>query len=207
MRLRVPLLSIASLGFAVLLYGAPPEQNDQQDPKQPKQLTGAELLAEYERLIPINLTAKQGHWPEEHYPKTLGTFNSQEVKEVFFCGDVCPQYGFVFLTYSNVKEQDCAAIGQPVYSHTWGPQYRGCSPLISRNGSLVESGYASWSLTYLPEEGRSKTLMEEPLRFDDSSLCSKHGEKVSCTDFHVGQKASLKATKSGTYLAVLKLEL
>ena len=131
MRLRVPLLSIASLGFA----GAPPEQSVQ---KEQKELSGADLLAEYERLIPINLAAKQGHWPEEHHPKTLGIFNSREVKEVFFCGDVCPQYGFVFLTYSEVKEEDCAAIGQPVYSHAWGPQYRGCSPLIGGGTSTKQ---------------------------------------------------------------------
>ena len=207
MRLGVPLFSLVSLGLAVLLYGAPASQNGQQGPKPQTQLSGADLLAEYERLVPINRAIKQGRWPAEHYPRTLGTYSSREVKEAFWCGDVCPQYGFVFLTFSDVNEADCPAIGQPVYGHAWGLPYRGCSPLISRSGTLVEGSHGSWLLAYPSDDYRVKAPVQEPLQFDDATRCSKQGEKVDCGNFQDGQKASVKATKSAGYLAVLRLEM
>jgi hypothetical protein len=197
MKLWIPLLYLLSLVLVIPSYGAAQEGKD---------LTGVDLLAEYEKLIPVNQALREGHWDAGHYPRTLGTFNSKEVKEVYWCGDVCPQYGSVNIIYSNVKVEDCAAIGHPVYSNFWGRRYQGCTPLISMEGRLVDKGF-SWSIAYLPDEDRTKPSVEEPLLFDDSSLCKRRGKKISCGEFHNRQGASIKATRSGYSLAVVKLDL
>jgi hypothetical protein len=92
--------------LVAVLHGASQER---------KELTGSDLLAEYERLVPINEALHQGHSviKNDDYPKILGTFNSREVREAFWCGDVCPQYGSVNIIYSNIKEVDCLSIGKP----------------------------------------------------------------------------------------------
>jgi hypothetical protein len=94
--LRIPLLCTTTLVLVALMQAASPQQKD---------FTRADLLAEYKRLIPINQAMHRGEWPvqNEHYPKTLGTFDSREVQEAFWCGDLCPQYGSVNIIYSNVK--------------------------------------------------------------------------------------------------------
>ncbi len=185
MRLRALAIWIFSLSLTVLAHGVSSAH---------KELTGRDLLAEYERLIPINHAVQQGSWPRG-YPRILGTFNSREVQDAFWCGDVCPQYGSVNIIYSNVKEMDCAAIGQPLYSYAWGRQYRGCTPLISRHGSLVSRGF-SWVIAYSSDEDRKRPSTEEPLLFDDSSVCGRDAEKISCGEFHQGQPASINATRS-----------
>jgi hypothetical protein len=204
MTLRIPLLCIASLGIVALLHGASQEQ---------AKLTGTDLLAEFDRLAPINQAIHQGHWvvTDGDYPKTLGTFNSREVIEAFWCGDMCPSNGSVNIIYSNIKEDKCTPIGEPEYSFFWGPKYQGCTPLISRDGSLLYSSdgglfhkESSWSIAYFPN---IDCPVQAPLLFDDSSLCNKGAMRVSCRELHAGQRASIKATKSGCSLAVVKLDI
>ena len=204
MTLRIPLLCIASLGIVALLHGASQEQ---------AKLTGTDLLAEFDRLAPINQAIHQGHWvvTDSDYPKTLGTFNSREVIEAFWCGDMCPSNGSVNIIYSNIKEDKCTPIGEPEYSFFWGPKYQGCTPLISRDGSLLygrDGGLfhkeSSWSIAYFPN---IDCPVQAPLLFEDSSLCNKAAARVSCRELHAGQRASIKATKSGCSLAVVKLDI
>jgi hypothetical protein len=204
MTFRIPLLCIVFLGFVARLHGASHEQ---------KELTGTDLLAEFDRLAPINQALHQGHWvvTDGDYPKPLGTFNSREVIEAFWCGDMCPVYGSVNIIYSNIKEADCDSIGQPLYSLFWGPKYQGCTPLISRDGSLLYSKdgslfhkESSWSIAYFPNRD---CPIQAPLLFDDSSLCNKGATRVSCGELHAGQRASIKATKSRCSLAVVKLDI
>jgi hypothetical protein len=113
----------------------------------------------------------------------------------------------VIIIYANIKKDDCPPIGQPLYSHFWITQYEGCTPLISAEGHLAKTGFSSWSIAYYPDGDASKPAIDEPLLFDDSSLCSKGGEKISCDAFRDGQKASIKGTRSGDAIAVLKLDL
>jgi hypothetical protein len=196
MMLRIPLLCTTTLVLVALMQAESPQQKD---------LTRADLLAEYKGLIPINQAMHRGEWPvqNEHYPKTLGTFDSREVQEAFWCGDLCPQYGSVNIIYSNVKEQDCAAIGQPLYSHFWGTRYQGCTPLIGRVGKLVQKG-SSWAIAYSTGDG-TKPPIEEPLLFDDLSRCNKGTKKISCGELHEGREASVEATRSGAYLWVAEV--
>jgi hypothetical protein len=118
---------------------------------------------------------------------------------------VCPQYGSVNIIYSNVKEMDCAAIGQPLYSNAWGRQSRGCTPLISRHGSLVDRGF-SWGIAYNSDGDRKRLPAEEPLLFDDSSACKKGAAEVSCSELHQGQRVFVQGTRSGVPLTVVKVD-
>src|SRR5205085_11747607 len=130
----------------------------------------------------------------------------REVQEAFWYGDVCPQYGSVNIIYLNIKKADCDSIGEPIYSSFWGLQYRGCTPLISRGGTLIGRGF-SWSIRLVRDEDRTKTSIEEPLLFDSTSECTEGAEKLPCGEFHEGQKVFIKATRSGQSLAVLRLDI
>jgi hypothetical protein len=112
----------------------------------------------------------------------------------------------VNIVYTKVKEADCDLIGQRLYTNFWGRRYAGCTPLISRAGTLVDSGF-SWSISYLRDEDLSRPSIQEPLTLDDTSQCSDATGKRACDEFHEGQRVSIKAIKSEHGLTVLKLEI
>ncbi len=175
---------------------------------QHEELTASDLVTAYERLIPTNQALQQGRWVIDpgDYPKVLGSYESRQVAEAFICGDVCPQYGSVILVYSGISEADCAAAsGDVIYSHFWGPQFQGCSPLTVRDGTLAQTG-TSWSIV-----GERITSTSQPfntrLVFDSASLCRKNGAKVACEGFEPGQPARVVGLKSGDAIVVLTLDI
>jgi hypothetical protein len=134
------------------------------------ELTGLALMAEYDRLVPINKGLRQGKKlpASEHYPKILGLFNSQTVEEAYWCGDVCPANGRVFLRFVGVSEADCDPLGEPPYLVGWGRQFVGCSPLNVETGMILTGkGYPVLSFARLTD-----SPVELPLAFDDHSVCT-----------------------------------
>ena len=198
MTFRVRSLCLMFLGLVFLFAGAS---------SQMKELRGGDLLVEYDRLKPINHAIQQNQWTDsEQYPKKLGDFNSKEVQEQYWCGDVCPQYGSVNLVYSGVKEVDCPVVGQALYSYFWGRQYQGCGPLINQDGVLIANGF-SWLFSYRADEAQTRTLVQELLLLDESSTCEKDAEKISCATLREGQRVSIVASKSESALTVVRLDL
>ncbi len=176
---------------------------------QHEELTASDLVTAYERLIPTNQALQQGRWAIDpgDYPKVLGNYESRQVKEVFICGDVCPQYGSVILVYSGTTEADCdAASGDVIYSHFWGPQFQGCSPLTIRDGTLAQSGASSWSIVGERITSTAQSF-NTPLLFDSASRCRKNGAQVACGGFAPGQSAKVVGVKSGDAILVLTLDI
>ena len=63
-------------------------------------------------------------------PHAMGTDvrNNQILEVVYFCSDVCPTYGRVYIRYQDVEEVDCENIGGQVERDpAWG-SYMGCVP-------------------------------------------------------------------------------
>lgn len=175
-------------------------------------LKASDLVTEYERLIPINQALNQGRWvidPADYskqHPKVLGTYQSRQVGEIFICGDVCPQYGSIIITYPNVLESDCPSIsGDAIYSYFWGTQYEGCSPLTVRDGTLAQNG-SSWSIVG-DGIGNPPSHYDIPLVFNDASSCWKGGAKVACQGFQTGQPTVVIGLKSANAILVLRLDL
>lgn len=202
MKFRTPLLCILPVAFTILLFGQSPDG---------KELTGTFLLAEYERLLPITKVFRERYPDKGEYPKMLGTFNSKRVEEVWKCGgDVCPGNSAVMILFSGVSEDDCQSFGEPLYLFGWGGHFMGCSPLIMGHGALLNKGF-SWSIAYVPGGHRSKptkqTPSEEPLLFDDLSMCTQSGKRISCDDLRDGLDAVINATRSGDSLLVVTLDM
>ncbi len=62
-------------------------------------------------------------------PVLLGAYQGKLVEQRYWCGDVCPQNGMLFLSYVAVDEVQCQdGVGEPVYGVGWGTQYLGCAP-------------------------------------------------------------------------------
>jgi hypothetical protein len=168
------------------------------------ELTGLDLLAEYDRLVLINKGLRQGKKrpASEHYPKILGRFNSQTVEEAIWCGDLCPANSTVFLRFVGVSEDDCEPLGE-LFHLVWGPHFIGCSPLIVENGMiLTDKGYPVLSFEKSPH-----ATVELPLTFDDRSVCTLDGKKISCDEIPEKQKAALKGIKTGIVVTVLRLQI
>jgi hypothetical protein len=202
MKFRASLLCILPLVFAILLFGESPEGGG---------LTGTFLLAEYKRLIPFSEVFRERYPGKGEYPKMLGTFNSKRIEEVWKCGgDVCPGNSAVMIVFSGVSEDDCQSLGEPLYLFGWGAHFMGCSPLLMGHGALLDKGF-SWSIAYVPGGHRSKptkqTPREEPLLFDDLSVCHQGGKRISCDDLRDGLDAVINATRSGDSLVVVTLDM
>jgi len=173
--------------------------------KQEREMTARDLLAEYERLVPVNDALHQGKWvtKAEKFPKALGQYLSRAVEEIFFCGDVCPQYGNVVIRFAGVAENECVVLGDPIYSYAWGKRYQGCSPLVVRQG-VIQRDRSSWILVST-QDGRSHEKVG--LRFNEQSECPKSKHPVSCDAVGDGRQVSVIGIRSGDDLAVLKLEM
>ena len=54
--------------------------------------------------------------------------NGLTISFLYFCSDLCPDYGLVYFIYSGVDEEDCERIeGIPLHDPAWGG-YIGCKP-------------------------------------------------------------------------------
>jgi hypothetical protein len=170
------------------------------------ELTGLDLLAEYDRLVPINKALRQGDRlaAAGKYPRgKLGSFNSMPIEEAYRCGDLCPQEGRVFLRFVGVSEADCEPLGEPLYLMGWGPQFVGCSPLIVETGViLTDKGYPVLSFERL-----TGSTIELPLAFDDHSVCTLGRKRVSCDEIPEKQRAAVKGFKTGVVVTVLRLQI
>ncbi len=178
-------------------------------PEKKKDLAASDLITEYERLIPINQQLNQGRWAinASDCPRTVGNYQSRQVAEEFICGDVCPQYGSVIIVYSGISESDCASVsGDVIYSHFWGPQYQGCSPLAVRIGTLAQTETSSWSIVGETVTS-TRTAYNTPLVFDTASECRKDRRNVACSGFAQGQSVKVVGLNSGDAILVLTLDI
>ncbi len=168
------------------------------------ELSAWDLLAEYERLIPVNQALRQGNGflPAEKLPKHLGIFQSREIEEVYYCGDLCPQNGTVAIRYAGVTESDCAAVGDPLYLIGWGRRYEGCTPWIARRGKIARKEN-SLVLSY---GGAGNSAGELRLAFHDQSQCGKKTGKAACEDFANGRERMVRGIRSGDEIAVFRIE-
>jgi len=104
------------LGLALFLLGC-------------TQLSKEKIKAEKEIIERINnLEGCKGINPLD-YPKTIGQYNGKTIVEVYYCSDVCPKNGRVYLIYQGVEEEECKDIGKPIYDYAWH-SYVGCEPII-----------------------------------------------------------------------------
>lgn len=94
-------------------------------------LTLAALQQEQSRLDEINASPANMKIDPDVYPRRLGTYKGREVIEIYFCSDVCPNYGYVSIVYKDVTTREsCARIGgRDIVDPAWGG-YIGCSPLL-----------------------------------------------------------------------------
>jgi hypothetical protein len=168
------------------------------------ELSAWDLLVQYERLVPLNQALRQGKGfpPAEKLPKHLGTFQSREVEEVYFCGDLCPQNGTVAIRYAGVAEADCSAVGDPLYLIAWGRQYEGCTPWIVRRGR-IEKKENSLMLSY---EGARNSVGELRLVFHEQSQCGGKTGHAACDEIANGRQVIVKGIRSGDEIAVFGIE-
>jgi len=171
---------------------------------QERELTSKDLLVEYHRLLPINLAFQQGiQLDDEKFPRHLGRFRDKSVEEIYFCGDVCPQYGVLIMSFQGIPQDECEAIGDPIYSTAWGRQYRGCSPLSVRRGQLLHKGN-----TWFLRGQDSASLREVPLVLDEESVCWNGSTNINCDDQMIdSRRAEVVALKRGNSLEVLQLQV
>jgi len=168
------------------------------------ELSAWDLLAEYERLDPMNQALHEGKLPAAaaNLPRRLGTFHSRAVEEIYYCGDLCPQYGKIAISYVGVAQADCAAIGDPLFLVAWGRQYKGCAPLIERRGRARKKDN---SLVVVYELQGSPGQLA--LVFDERSQCSTKTERLRCNEITEKRHVLVKGIKSDDSIAVLKLEV
>jgi hypothetical protein len=172
--------------------------------KPERELTVWDLLAEYERLAPINKALHEGEWVTSirKYPQRLGTFESKTVEDIYFCGDLCPQNATVAMRYADILEHDCPQLGFPLYDNSWGRQYKGCSPLLVTAGRILKSGN-DWIFAY--RYGDSEIKLSAVL--ENRSLCKAAGMNVSCETIRDAAQAIVTGAKSRDTLVVLKVEM
>ncbi|HJW97310.1 MAG TPA: hypothetical protein VJ485_04075 [archaeon] len=94
-------------------------------------VTDSQVRQELERLKGVN--AQPSRIDPADYPKAFGVYakNGLVLEAVYFCSDVCPDYGAVYLIYQGVDNEECQDIGEkPVHDLAWGG-YIGCEPRAS----------------------------------------------------------------------------
>ena len=167
-------------------------------------LSAWDLLAEYERLVPLNQALHRGNGlpPAEKLPRHLGTIQSRDVEEVYFCGDLCPQNGTIAIRYVGVAEADCSAVGSPLYLIAWGKQYEGCTPWIARRGRIKKKGNSLMLLF----EGANRSNGELRLIFQQKSRCGAKTGQAACNEIANGRQVIVQGILSGDEVAVFDVE-
>ncbi|NCO97011.1 MAG: hypothetical protein COZ04_02045 [Candidatus Aenigmarchaeota archaeon CG_4_10_14_3_um_filter_37_21] len=96
-------------------------------------LTDDDIVNELKNLRKINTYPDNKNIDPKDYPKTLGLYSKNGLKliEGYFCSDVCPDYGGVWIAFENINSKEkCAEIGgKDLVDHAWGG-YIGCAPKI-----------------------------------------------------------------------------
>lgn len=97
-------------------------------PEPANTLTDSQVRNEIARTRMINL--KPLSIDTSDYPKVIGIYKGRTLEEVYYCSDVCPDYGAVYLVYQGVGPEDCSrAGGKVVRDIAWGG-YIGCEPRV-----------------------------------------------------------------------------
>jgi len=70
----------------------------------------------------------------EEEPAPVGTYQGRIVEQRYWCSDVCPDNGILYLAYQEpIEPQACKDMGSyPVSKYGWGEQYLGCSPVKNK---------------------------------------------------------------------------
>lgn len=133
--MKTVLVSIGLMGVIILAYyqyGSAvkiPTQSTQ------KEITLAELTALQNNLDHRNQVKDYPTYPSNYDPVVVGTYKDMIVEEQYWCSDLCPDNGFLYLTYASTTEASCDSLGgHKLYKYGWGFQYVGCSP-IENNSS------------------------------------------------------------------------
>jgi len=103
-------------------------------PNQQTVLTKKDLISEMEALDIINAYPNNRNINPGNYPRFLGIYsvNGMPLTEIYFCSDVCPDYGSVIIIFENVTKNECLMVGGREYiDPAWGG-FVGCVPSIER---------------------------------------------------------------------------
>ena len=95
-------------------------------------LTTPEIKDELQRLETVNRYPDNMGINPKDYPRILGTHsNGRVLIEKYFCSDVCPNYGGIWIVFQNVTSKEgCAEIGgRDVIDPAWHG-YIGCTPAV-----------------------------------------------------------------------------
>ena len=123
-KLLLGIVAVIAVVIVVLiaLWAYPP------GPPGPAALSESDIIREMARLQGINEYPENVRINPYEYPKAFGTWNNRTLEEVYFCSDVCPDYGRVYLVYQGVDSGECAGIGgKEIRDLAWGG-YIGCEP-------------------------------------------------------------------------------
>lgn len=138
------LLSMILLTFVMYVYTisqnttpTPPSKKVEK-PVYPKNLS---ILNDEDIKLELNNLGKINDWPfnkninSKDYPKVIGSYyaNGLTLTEIYFCSDICPDYGGVSIVFDNIKTKEkCSEIGgKDLIDPAWG-SYIGCAPNISK---------------------------------------------------------------------------
>jgi hypothetical protein len=114
---------VVVLAVVVMVYSAPP-------PSAGNVLTDSQVRAELARLREISTYPENMNIRPADYPRVFGTWNNRTLVEVYFCSDVCPDYGRVDLVFQGVGPEQCGSIGgRELRDLAWGG-YIGCGPRV-----------------------------------------------------------------------------
>jgi hypothetical protein len=97
-------------------------------------LTDEDVIAEMRALDAINSYPNNKFINSASYPRFLGIYqkNGMPLTEVYFCSDVCPDYGRVIIIFENVTQNECNIVGGKEYIDPAWHGYVGCIPDIER---------------------------------------------------------------------------
>ena len=125
------LIIIILLALFVILIIINKERN-----KVAKVLTDDDVSLELKKLEKINAYPENEKINVNNYPKFLGRHskNGLNLIEIYYCSDLCPDYGEVIMIFENISKEDCSKIGEEV-NVVFPPEYLGCKPKIERETS------------------------------------------------------------------------
>ncbi|MFH0832313.1 MAG: hypothetical protein V1900_01140 [Candidatus Aenigmatarchaeota archaeon] len=93
-------------------------------------LTEEDIQDELKKLWLINSYPNNTMIDANEYPKTIGVYNGLALIEKYYCSDVCPAYGGVYLVFENVGRNKCIEVGgEEAIDYGWGG-YIGCKPRV-----------------------------------------------------------------------------
>lgn len=97
-----------------------------------KYLTNNDLRIELENLGKINAYPNNMEININDYPKIIGRYskNGLILVERYYCSDLCPNNGRVFMVFENISKEECSKIGGEEVNAVFPPEYLGCKPKI-----------------------------------------------------------------------------